>query len=122
MEEKGKLSLKYIGPYEILERVEAGAYKLRLLTELSRIHNIFHVSMLRKYVLDSSHILREQPIKIKEDFTYEERPLRVLDHKEQVLRTKVFSLVKVLGDNHGVKEAIWKSEELIKAKYPQLFT
>lgn len=71
-------------------------YKLRLLAELSRIHNVFYVSMLRKYVLGSSDILKEQPIEIKEDLTYEEIPLQVLECKEQVLRTKVIPMVKVL--------------------------
>ena len=75
----GKLSLRYIAPYEILAHVGPIAYKLRLPTKFSRIHNVFHVSMLRKYVPDSSHILQEQPIEIEGYLTYEERPLCVLD-------------------------------------------
>lgn len=93
---KGKLSPRYIGPYKILKCVGRVAYKLRLPTKLSKIPNVFHVSMLRKYVLDSSHILQEQSIEIMKDLTYEERHLRVLDRKEQVLITKIISMVKVL--------------------------
>lgn len=78
--------------------------------ELSRIHDIFHVSMLRKYVLDYSHILQEKPIKVKENLTYDERPLHVLDRKEQALRTKVIPMVKILWNNHGIEEATLESE------------
>ena len=59
---RGKLSPRYIGPYEILSKVGPVAYKLKLPPELSRIHDTFHVSMLRKYILDPSHVIREQPV------------------------------------------------------------
>nr|XP_011457304.1 PREDICTED: uncharacterized protein LOC105349388 [Fragaria vesca subsp. vesca] len=68
---RGKLSPRYIGPYEITERVGPVAYRLRLSLELSKIHDVFHVSMLHKYVADPSHILQE-PISLKKDLTYEE--------------------------------------------------
>ena len=68
---RGKLSPRYIGPYQIIERIGPVAYKLNLSDELSRIHNVFHVSMLRKYVYDSSHVLKELPIHIEENLTYE---------------------------------------------------
>ena len=79
-----KLSPRYIGPYEIIERIGEVAYRLKLPSELARIHDVFHVSMLRKYIPDSSHILRDQPIELKENLTYEERPVQILDMKEQV--------------------------------------
>ena len=64
---KGKVSPRFIGPYEILARVGPVTYKLRLPTEMSKVHNVFHVSMLPKYVPDSSHILQEQPLEVKEN-------------------------------------------------------
>ena len=93
---RGKLSPRYIGPYEIVSKVGPVAYKLKLPPELSRIHDTFHVSMLRKYIPDPSHVLREQPVQLKENLTYEETPVRIVDHKEHVLRSKVIPLVKVL--------------------------
>ncbi|KAL5825263.1 hypothetical protein ACOSQ3_021326 [Xanthoceras sorbifolium] len=104
-EKRGKLSSKYIGPYEIVERIGEVAYWLQLPSELARIHDVFHVSMLRKYIADPSHVLREQPVELRENLTYKEEPIQILDRKEQVLRNKVIPLVKVLWRNHGAEEA-----------------
>ena len=90
-----------MGPYEIVERIGEVAYRLRLPLELARIHDVFLVSMLRKYIGDPSHVLRDQPVELKEDLTYEERPVQIVDRKDQVLRNKVIPLVKVLWMNHG---------------------
>ena len=97
---RGKLRPRYIGPYEIIAIVGPVAYKLKLPPELSRIHDTFHVSMLRKYIPDPSHVLREQPVQLKENLTYEETPVQIGDRKEHVLRSKVIPLVKVLWKNH----------------------
>ena len=90
---RGKLSPRYIGPYEIVERVGTVAYRLELPSELSRIHSVFHVSMLRKYIADPSHVLQEQPISLKKYLSYVEEPVQILDRKEQVLRNKMIPLV-----------------------------
>ena len=72
---RGKLSPRYIGPYEIIEQVGSLAYRLALPSELSKIHNVFHVSMLRKYIADPSHVLEEQPVSLQKDLSYEEEPV-----------------------------------------------
>ena len=118
---KGKLSPRYMGPYEIVERIGKLAYRLRLPPELTRIHDVFHVSMLRKYIADPSHVLRDQPVELKEDLTYEERPVQIVDRKDQVLRNKVIPLVKVLWMNHGREEATWEREDQMQTQYPHLF-
>ena len=82
---------------------------------------MFHVSMLRKYIADPSHILKEQPIQLKENLTYEEHPVEILDRRDQVLRNKLIPLVKVLWQNHGAKEATWEPEAQMRAQYPQMF-
>ena len=104
-ERKGKLSPRYIGPYQIIERVGPAAYRLELPTELARIHDVFHVSMLRKYSSDTSHVLQVQPIELKEDLGYREEAVQILNRKAQVLRNKTIRLVKVLWRHHGIEEA-----------------
>ena len=118
---RGKLSPRYIGPYEIIERVGEVAYKLELPEELSRIHNVFHVSMLRKYIADPSHVIVEQPIELQRNLSYEEVPVQILDRREQVLRKKVIPLVKVLWRNQVIEEATWEPEDQMRNQYPQLF-
>ena len=77
--------------------------------------------MLRKYTPNPSHILRQEPIQLKEDLTYEERPVQILDRSEKELRNKKISLVKVLWRNQAVEEATWEREDEMYSKYPQLF-
>ena len=119
---RGKLSPRYIGPYEIVSKVGPVAYKLKLPPELSRIHDTFHVSMLRKYIPDPSHVLREHPIQLKENLTYEETPVQIVDRKEHVLRSKVIPLVKVLWKNHESEATTWELEAQMRRQYPQLFS
>ena len=79
---KGKLSPRFVGPFEILKRIDKVAYELALLPTLVGVHNVFHVSMLRKYIPDPSHVLNYEPLKIVDNMTYEEVPIQILDHKE----------------------------------------
>ena len=72
--EKGKLSTRFIGPYEVLERIGPVAYRLSLPPELAKLHDVFHVSMLRKYRYDESHILPVQDIQVQPYFTFDEEP------------------------------------------------
>ena len=67
---KGKLSPRYIGPFEIIERIGKVAYRLALPPELASVHSVFHVAMLRKYILDPSHVLQHEPIQVHEDLSY----------------------------------------------------
>ena len=118
---KGKLSPRYIGPFEIIERIGKVAYRLTLSPDLSKVHNIFYVSMLRKYLSDPSHILSQESIKVHKDLTYEEKPIRILDRQDKRLRNKVIPLVKVLWKNHKIEEATWEREDDMRRKYPELF-
>lgn len=118
---KGKLSPRYIGPYEILERIGETAYRIALPTELSKVHNVFHVSQLRKYVHDPNHVLQPEVVPMDEDLTYEERPVQILDTKTRDTRNKTVKLVKFLWSNHQTEEATWESEQEMREKYPELF-
>ncbi|CAL8155924.1 unnamed protein product [Prunus armeniaca] len=118
----GKLAPRFIGPFEILERIGEVAYKLALPPQLSNIHNVFHVSMLRRYEPDPTHVLDWGELNLDEELSFEERPIQILDHKEQVLRTKIISLVKVLWLHGNTEEATWELETEIRKKYPELFS
>lgn len=101
---KSKLSLRFIGPFEILEKIGTMA----LPPSLSRLDDVFHVSVLRKYIADPSHILDYQPIRISKDMSYKEQSMEILDKKEQALRKRVIPLAKVYWANHSVEEATWE--------------
>ncbi|XP_059277951.1 uncharacterized protein LOC132032227 [Lycium ferocissimum] len=93
---KGKLSPYDIGPYEITKRVGKVAYELRLPAEMSMVHPVFHISMLRLYKPDPSHVLHHEDIEIDEALSYEEEPVQILDRQVRRLRTKDVASVKVL--------------------------
>ena len=117
----GRLRSRFFGPFETLKRIGKVAYELALPPTLAGVHNVFHVSMLRKYILDPSHVLNYEPFKIKDNLTYEKVPIQILDREDQVLCTKTISLVKVLWKNHTVEETSWEREDEMKSNYPELF-
>ena len=118
---KGKLSPRYIGPFEILERIGEVAYRITLPPELSNINDTFHVSVLKRYMHDPSHVIQYTPLELKEDLSYVEVPVEILDWKEKILRNKVINLVKVNWQHHGGNEATWELESQMQEKYPHLF-
>ena len=105
----------------IVERIGPVAYRLDLSEELSRVHNVSHISMLRKYIPDPSHVLEAPEIELRDDLSYEEQPVQILGREEKELRNKTISLVKVLWRNHLVKEATWEREDQMRSQYPHLF-
>ncbi|KAK6138809.1 hypothetical protein DH2020_027448 [Rehmannia glutinosa] len=118
---KGKLSPRYIGPFHIIERIGDVAYRLDLPASMSQIHDVFHVSMLKKYVANPSHILTNEPIELKTDLSYEEIPVKTLLREVKKLRNKEIPLVKVLWRSQSIEEATWEREDKMRAKYPDLF-
>ena len=84
-DKQGKLALRSIEPFEILERVGTIAYRLALSPSLSGVHGVFHVSMLQKYTPDPAHVVDWGEIIIDTDGTFEEGPVRILDSRDQVL-------------------------------------
>ena len=87
---KGKLSPCYIGPFEILKRIGDFAYKLALPPSLANVSNVFHVSMLKKYIQNSSHVLSFEQLKLSSDLSNEERPVQILEREEKQLRSRKF--------------------------------
>ena len=118
---KGKLSPRYIGPFEVIERIGPVAYRLRLPESMSQVHDVFHVSTLRKCLSDPSQVTTVEAIPVQEDLTYEETPVQILDRKEKVLRNKSIPLVKVLWRGQKYEEATWEPEAQMRSRYPELF-
>nr|KYP69378.1 Retrotransposable element Tf2 [Cajanus cajan] len=104
-----KLTPIFVGPYQIIHRVGPVAYRLALPPSLSNLHDVFHVSQLRKYVHDPSHVVELDDVQVKENLTYEKLPVAVVDHKLKELRGKFIPLVKVLWDA-ATGEATWEVE------------
>ena len=84
----GKLSLRFIGTFEILERVGTVAYRLALPPSMAGVHEVFHVSMIRKYTLDPAHVVDWGQIDVDTNGTFEEGPVCILDSRDQVLHRK----------------------------------
>ena len=91
-----ELNPRYIGPFRIIERIGPIAYRLKLSSELSHIHDVFHVSMLRKYVSNPSHVLEAPPFELDEDLTFDVQPMGIVDQGINELRNKIILMVKVL--------------------------
>ncbi|XP_073067198.1 uncharacterized protein [Primulina eburnea] len=118
---KGKLAPSYIGPYGIVERIGTLTYRLDLQQSLSLIHNVFNVSMLRKYEPDPSHILNVEDVELDSSLSHVEHPVQILDRKERQLRSKLIPLVLVQWSRHGREEYTWELEAKMRQEWPHLF-
>ncbi|XP_042386534.1 uncharacterized protein LOC121978226 [Zingiber officinale] len=118
---KGKLSPRYIGPFEILDRIGTRAYRVALPPNLSGVHNVFHVSMLRRYISNPSHVIGHESMQWTSDQTYEERPKQILERQVRKLRNKEIKMVKILWGNQQMEEATWETERDMRDRYPDLF-
>ncbi|GJY77840.1 reverse transcriptase domain-containing protein, partial [Tanacetum coccineum] len=118
---KGKLAPRYVGPFEILERIGLIAYRLRLPEELSGVHDTFHVSTLKKCLADASLHVPLNEIKVDKTLCFIEEPVEILDREDKSLKRSKISLVKVRWDLKRGPEFTWEREDFMKSKYPQLF-
>ena len=117
----GKLRPRFIELYEVIEKVGPVAYRLALPPELEKIHNVFHVSMLRRYRSNPTHVVSSKMIELIPNLTYEEEPVEILAQEVKELWKKGIPLVKLLWRNHKTEEATWGREEVMWQQYPQLF-
>ena len=116
-----KLSPRFIGPFEILERVGTIAYRLALPPSMSGVHEVFRVFMLRRYTPNPTHVVDWEEIEVDTDETFEEGLVCIMDTRDQVLRRKTVRLVMVLWQHSGVEESTWDREDMMRATYPFLF-
>ena len=96
---------RYVRPFEVLEQVNPAAYRLALPPELSQVHNVFHISMLRKYIRDPLHVIDHSRIMVSEDLGYEEKPIIIIDRQVKQLRNKSIPMVKIEWKEHYCKDA-----------------
>jgi hypothetical protein len=118
---KGKLAPRYIGPFEILEDCGPVAYRLQLPPQLAAIHNIFHVSQLKKCVKIPTAIIESQAVEIEPDLTYTEHPIRILDTKERSTRRETIRMYKIQWSHHTEEEATWETESYLQHNFPDFF-
>jgi hypothetical protein len=118
---KGKLSPCYIGPFRILEWKGEVAYQLELPARLSDVHNVFHISQLKKCLRVPEEQLPLEELNIQDDLTYIEYPDKILDTLERITRSKRIRMCKVQWSHHAEDEATWEREDELQAEFPQLF-
>ena len=119
---RGKLSPRFIGPFEILERIVTVTYRLALPLSMSGVHEVFQVSMLQKYTPDPAHVVDWGQIDIDTDETFKEGPVCIVDSRDRVLRRKTARLVRVLWRHYGLEKYTWEREDTMRATYPFLFS
>ena len=119
---RGKLAPRYIGPFPVMSRVRTVAYQLELPPELSEVHNVFHISQLRRCISPAEKRTDMSEIELAKDLTYEEKPIRILDQTERVTRSKEIRFYKVQWEHHTEEEATWEREEFLRNAYQELFS
>jgi hypothetical protein len=119
--DKGKLAPRYVGPFKIIDRRGEVAYQLELPPQLSDVHDVFHVSQLKKCLWVPEEQLPMEELGLGGDLTYSERLIKILDTAEQVTRNKVIKMCKVQWSHHTEDEATWEHEEELRVDYPELF-
>ncbi|WVZ83445.1 hypothetical protein U9M48_030591 [Paspalum notatum var. saurae] len=115
---KGKLAPRYVGPFKITEQCGPVAYRLELPPHLAAVHDVFHVSQLKKCLTVPKEVVDTFQIQIEPDLTYEERPVKILDQKQRSTRRRAINFYKVQWSNHSEEEATWEQEEYLQTKYP----
>jgi hypothetical protein len=118
---KEKLAPWYVGPFKIISRKGEVAYQLELPPQLSDVHDVFHVSQLKKCLWVLEEQLPMEELHLGGDLTYSERPNEILDKAERVTRGKVIKMCKVQWSHHTEDEATSKHEEELRADYPKIF-
>jgi hypothetical protein len=119
---QGKLAPRFIGPFKILEKRGEVAYQLELPPQLSDVHDVFHVSQLKKCLRVLEEQLLIEDLDAKEDLSYQEYPVKILETSERVTRNKKIRVCKVQWSHNTEEEATWEREEELKAEFPSFFS
>jgi hypothetical protein len=111
---KGKLAPRYIGPFLVIEQCGPVAYRLQLTETLSVVHNVFHVSQLKKCLRVPDRTVEVTDVVLEPDLTYSEHPIRVLDQKDRITRRKILKFYKIQWNQHSEDEATWGNSRLLE--------
>jgi hypothetical protein len=115
---KGKLAPRYIGPFLILARLGNVAYCLEVPPTLAGMHNVFHVSQLRKCLRPPVDVVVDDVSPLDVDMSYLEHPVKILGQQDRVMRCRTIRFFKVQWSRHSEQEATWETEEFLRSKYP----
>ncbi|GJS44071.1 hypothetical protein Tco_0569114 [Tanacetum coccineum] len=119
---RGKLNPRYVGPFQVLAKVRAIGYKLKLPQELIRVHNTFHVSNLKKCYVDEPLVVPLDGHHIDDKLHFMEEPIEIIDREVKQLKQSRIPIVKVRWNSRGGPEFTWEREDQFRKKYPHLFT
>jgi hypothetical protein len=115
---KGKLAPHYIGLYPIIDKYGTTSYQMELPSKLSGVHNVFHISQLKRCLKPPTNIVIEDTIPLEPDLTYKSYPTKILDQQERVTRNKTTRFYKVQWNDHSEDEATWEHEIFLRSNYP----
>jgi hypothetical protein len=115
---KGKLARRYIRPFSILEKCGTVTYKLDQPSSLAGVHDIFHVSQLKKCLEAPVDVVLPEVAPLEADLSYPEHPIKVLDQKDHVTRHKTIKFFKIQWSNHSKEEATWECEDFLRSCQP----
>jgi hypothetical protein len=117
---KGKWAPRYIGLFPILEKYGTVAYKLDLPPSLARVHDIFHVSQLKKCLKAPVDVVLPEVAPLEDDLSYPEHPIKVLDQKDSFTSSKTIKYFKIQWSNHSKEDATWESEDFLRSRLPDI--
>jgi hypothetical protein len=116
---KGKLAPRYIGLYPIIDKYGPTSYQVELPARLPRVHNVFHVSQLKRCLKPPTNVVIKDTIPLEPDLTYKAYPIKILDQQDRVTRNKTTQFHKIQWNDHSEDEAMWEHEEFLRSNYPE---
>ncbi|CAN6445692.1 unnamed protein product [Victoria cruziana] len=119
---KGMLSSRYIGPFEIVKRIGPTAYKLALPPHLSQIYDVFHISMLNKYLPNPNKEIEYTEVQVNKRLNVPEIPVCIVDEQIRTLKNKQIPIVKVEWQHQGIQDYSWVTRASMENRYPHLFS